>query len=101
MQPNATPPSGGINWWQIATTILSASLVAALTGVFSMYGKQGLLEERVNTQKETIARNQTELADLRKDFNTFKETTNTRLNTVDAVKLSFDNLTRYAERDRR
>ena len=87
----------GINVWQVVTSLLTAFLIAAIGGLFSMYTSKALLEERVSNNKAELETVKQDFKDMRKEFDTYKETTNARLNTVDAIKTSFDNLNRSAQ----
>jgi len=65
-----------------------------------MYGKQALLEERLSNMRNDITKLEARADKNAANILANDLKTNERLNTVDALKASFDNLTRYADRDR-
>jgi hypothetical protein len=96
MPDNETPKPSGINVWQIMTTVCGALLIAAVLGMFTMYSNGIKRDAAFDQLTKDFADEKADRKQLEKDFTTFKEATNLRLNTVDNLKTSFDNLNSYA-----
>jgi len=95
-----TKAPGGLNVWQIATTLVGALLVAAVFGLFAMRDTQTKQQGAIDQLTKDVAKLQDKQDKDVENLATFKEATNLRLNTVDNLKTSFDNLNRYAQERR-
>jgi outer membrane murein-binding lipoprotein Lpp len=96
MEPQKAP-APTINLAQILNGVLTALLLAAIGGLFSMNSKMTLLEERNNTLRTDYDKLELRCDKLRDDQNAFRETANQRFNSIDELKESFDKLTRTAQ----
>lgn len=93
MPATSTPAPTGFNYWQVATGLVTALLVAAVIGMFSMYRTQGDNNKDIADLKEQVKR----IPILEKDLIDYKLSTNSRLGTVDNIKEGVDRLNRLQD----
>ena len=91
--PAPAPVPSGLNYWQIATGLVTALLIAAVVGLFTMYRTQGDQAKDIVDLKEQVKR----IPVLEKDLIDYKLSTNSKLGTIDNIKEGVDRLNRLQD----